>query len=132
MKKELEQVLFTRYPKLFCQHNKSMTETSMCWGIQCEDGWFDLINSMCRMLQFHIDNNGHKQIEFTTIKEKFGTLSVYHQGADNYLEGVIAMVENMSYNVCEQCGTWDETVANKRTNGRYQILCKSCHNKKGE
>jgi len=44
------------------------------------------------------------QLEFTQIKEKFGTLRVYNTGGDEYCEGVIAMATSMSAITCEECG----------------------------
>ena len=41
MKKELEDKLFEKNPKIFRQKELSSQETAMCWGITCGDGWFD-------------------------------------------------------------------------------------------
>jgi hypothetical protein len=32
-----------------------MQETCMCWGFECGDGWYDIINSLCANIQHHVD-----------------------------------------------------------------------------
>ena len=32
-----------------------MTQTAMCWGIDTGDGWYNIIYSACRLIQFHIN-----------------------------------------------------------------------------
>ena len=79
----------------------------MCWGFECGDGWFDLIDTLCATIQGYIDNNPSKNIPQVTVdqvKEKFGTLRFYTTGGDNMTRGMIWMAENMSGRVCEVCG----------------------------
>lgn len=63
-----------------------------------------------------------KQVVFTQIKEKFGTLRVYTNATDSYCDGVIAMAESMSAHTCEVCSR-----PGKPTNkGWIKILCEEC------
>ena len=55
-----------------------MKETCMCWGIDTGDGWYDLIDTLCGLLQFNTDRNRCPQVEATQVKEKYGTLSFYY------------------------------------------------------
>ena len=79
MKEELEKMLFERYPKIFGNKDKPMTETCMCWGIECPDSWFDMLDSLCKALQWDTDKNDYPQIVADQVKEKFGTLRFYYQ-----------------------------------------------------
>lgn len=54
MKQELEQQLYDKYPKLFAERNLPMTQTCMCWGLDCGPGWFPIIKRMCGLIQGHI------------------------------------------------------------------------------
>jgi hypothetical protein len=38
MNKELEEQLYNKYPKLFKERSLPMTQTCMCWGIECGSG----------------------------------------------------------------------------------------------
>ena len=62
------------------------------------------------------------QIEYTQIKEKFGTLRVYTNMTDTFCDGVIAMAESMSATTCEQCGLPGKA----RNDGWIITLCEKC------
>ena len=55
MKPELDKQLCERYPKIFADRYADMTTTAMCWGFDCGDGWFNLLDQLCRQIQHHID-----------------------------------------------------------------------------
>jgi len=80
MDKKLQDKLFKKYPELFRQKNLSMRETCMCWGLSCSAGWYTLLDNLCSWLNWNMKNNSHMfpQVEFTQIKEKFGTLRAYY------------------------------------------------------
>ena len=55
MKRELDEYLCKVYPKMMVNRNKSMQETCMCWGFECGDGWFQILNQLMGNIQHHID-----------------------------------------------------------------------------
>ena len=55
MREELDKKLCETYPKMMVDRNKPMTETCMCWGFECGDGWYDLLNHLMSGIQHHID-----------------------------------------------------------------------------
>lgn len=55
MNKELDGKLVKRFPKLFRDRYAPMTETCMCWGFECGDGWYNILESLCESIQHHID-----------------------------------------------------------------------------
>jgi hypothetical protein len=55
MKQELDKLLCEKYPKMMVNRNKDMKETCMCWGFECGDGWFNLLNQLMGNIQHHID-----------------------------------------------------------------------------
>ena len=55
MKAELDELLVTRYPKIFADRFSSLQTTAMCWGFDCGDGWFPILNTGCNLIQSHID-----------------------------------------------------------------------------
>jgi hypothetical protein len=103
MKQHLQNKLFEAFPRLFKQKDLSKEETCMCWGIECPDAWYDVIYKACELIQSMIDNNQHlydkyPQIEFTQVKEKFGSLCMYYQPHTDYVNGVVAMANALVYN----------------------------------
>ena len=139
MKQELDKLLCEKYPKMLINRNKPMTETCMCWGFECGDGWFQILDSLMGNIQHHIDWNNknfekgytqYKQVPQVTldqVKEKFGTLRFYYTGGDDVIDGMVRMAESMSAVTCEQCGSPGTT------GGQWWIstLCHTHRNRNG-
>lgn len=105
MREELDDLLCQRYPRIFADRHRPVTESSMAWGFEVGDGWFDLIDALCEQLQFSTDYNKAPQLRAAQVKEKFGTLSFYWRGeASQAQRGMIALAGTMSARICEKCG----------------------------
>jgi hypothetical protein len=50
MRKELDEALCARYPLVFKDRNENMQRTAMCWGFECGDGWYNIIDTLCGLL----------------------------------------------------------------------------------
>lgn len=48
--------LVSKYPKIFADRYKPMSQTAMCWGFDCGEGWYNILNQLCANIQNHIDN----------------------------------------------------------------------------
>jgi len=55
MKQTLDKLLCEKYPKMMVNRNKDMKETCMCWGFECGDGWFNILDQLMGNIQHHID-----------------------------------------------------------------------------
>ena len=55
MNQELDSKLCEKYPKIFKDRYADMQTTAMCWGPECGDGWFNIIDLLCGQIQGHID-----------------------------------------------------------------------------
>ena len=107
MRQELDEKLCKDYPKIFANRFGDMTETAMCWGFECGDGWYPLINLLCREIQWHLDKNAKEettQFVASQVKEKYGTLRFYGDGGDDKINNFIWFAEVMSGITCEKCG----------------------------
>ena len=140
MRQELDKLLCEKYPKMMVNRNKNMQETCMCWGFECGDGWFNILNQLMSNIQHHIDWNnqnfekGYKQYKQVTqvtldqVKEKFGTLRFYYSGGDDVIDGMVRMAESMSGVTCEECGS-----PGKRVGGGWvHTYCTPCEIKREE
>jgi hypothetical protein len=70
-----------KYEILFSQKSKPMSETCMCWGIECPIGWKGILTNLCDKLEFLNVEYGKKygfKITASQVKEKFGTLRFYY------------------------------------------------------
>jgi len=197
--------LYDKYPKIFASASKPMTETCMCWGIECDDGWYDILDTLCAQIQHHCDRDEyvpkyspitywvfrewhrfynrfidrwayrhfitkagvpqsfpvsspeyarydgqwkklvafrdrwdarwifylelsgrkvHPQVTFEQVKEKFGTLRIYKNVSDEYVDGLISMAESWSARTCEACGSNHDVKS--RSNHWIALRCREC------
>lgn len=123
MKKELDNKLVQKFPKIFADRYKSAQETCMCWGFGINDGWFDLIYSLCKCIQHYLDQKPKiEQVVAAQVKEKFGTLCFYYDGGDEYIRGLVRMTEYLSGRICEICGNPGKFI----NNGWMKVRCEKC------
>lgn len=100
MSPELEQKLFEKYPVLFRDRNKPVTESCMAFGCEFSDGWYKLLDELCEYItrlsnrtdllklnkEYHTEENRgfiylkRPTISFTQVKEKFGMMRIYWSG----------------------------------------------------
>jgi len=81
MKQELDEYLCKVYPKMMVNRNKSMQETCMCWGFECGDGWFQILNQLMGNIQHHIDWRERQR----DIDIKFNEMAVQLKAGDSTL-----------------------------------------------
>lgn len=124
MKKELQDKLYNKYPSLFKDKDKSMQETCMCWGIDCGEGWFSLIDKMCEEIM-KVDKK--KEIRFIQVKEKFASLRCYTNIYVKEVEEIIDRYVVESYKTCEHCGAKENVHTNQ--DGWMSTLCNECRDK---
>lgn len=128
MKEELDKKLVEKYPKIFRDRYADMKTTCMCWGFECGEGWYQIIDELCEKIQNHIDTNGAPQVVAVQVKEKFGGLRFYIDGGDKHVYELIHEAENKSYETCETCGSTENV---KQTRGGWILtLCEKCSAKK--
>jgi len=107
------QDLITKYPKLFKEALLPSVQSCMGRGIECWEGWYPLLDSLCGHLQLVSDRSGY-QIVIRQVKSKFARLTIYWgfevAGADvPELHRAVAdkLVEahaDLSEEICEVCG----------------------------
>lgn len=142
---EKQTILVKKYPSIFREFGGDPKDTCMAWGIECGDGWFDLIDNLCKTITNHVDhaNRLWPKLKFAVVaaqvKQKYGTLRFYtdyiysHDLEEhdldkvnkyiNEINGMIIMAETISSQVCETCGE-----KGRRGADMYPITeCDSCN-----
>jgi hypothetical protein len=56
MNQELQNTIFEKYPQLFSNRSKSRMESCMSFGIECNNGWYELLSSVCWRIFQHEKN----------------------------------------------------------------------------
>jgi len=114
MTKEKQLELVAKYPKIFKNYGGDKMHTCMHWGIEFDDGWYDLIDKCLEKLQYFCDlcttQEREVQVVADQMKEKYGTLRFYYTVyGGNDVEGSIIsdIVEEAEYKsgrICEVSG----------------------------
>ena len=127
MRKELDEALCAKYPDIFRNRHGDMRETAMCWGFECGDGWYNIIDTLCATIKSReynlsirvLDKEEYFPVIADQVKEKYGGLRFYYRGGDDYIHGAASMAEYLSEVTCEKCGAPGKT----RDGGWIRTLC---------
>lgn len=125
MDKELEKQLAKRFPMLFADYGGDPRKTCMAWGCDHGNGWFNIVEAMCVEIQQYVDAHPGMEVVFQQIKEKFATLTVYHNG-DDAVYDIVNKYSEMSAKTCEVCGKPGEVIT---TSGWWVTRCPECEMK---
>jgi len=135
-------LLYQSYPELFKDKDLGIHQSCMAWGVECGEGWFDLIKGVCFKIKNIIEGTSFT-IRFTQIKEKFGTLRIYYRAEDlegkkmeaeeeafklGEISGVIELACLLSGYMCEICGKPAHTKGDE--GGWYATICDECEAKR--
>ena len=127
MNAEHTKYLYDAYSALYAQHALPMAVTCMCWGFNCGDGWFDIIDDLSRRIT-ELDKRDGVQTEAVQVKEKFGTLRFYVDGGSEGVWEAISEAEGRSAVTCEECGKPGQL----REGGWLRTLCDECAGKRAK
>lgn len=105
--------LYQRYPKIFAERGLGPEKSAMAFGLDCGDGWFDIIDRLCAQLQESVDTQKEPQVVATQVKEKFGFLQFYVHSATDAQRAMIRAAESESGHTCEECGRAGQLVVDQ-------------------
>lgn len=88
---------------------------------------FEFLNNLEAKFEKHIVKT-IPQVVVDQVKEKFGGLRFYYHGGNNMTDGMVWLVENMSYDICETCGSTTNVTQSK--GGWITTACHDCRSKK--
>ena len=128
-----EKILHKKYPEMLMvlpmYLDKDNPNKKYPIGLDCGDGWFDLIDALCDHITSMCKNNDWEIPTASQIKEKYGGLRFYTNGVDpkasETVFGSIGFAEALSYRICEECGKHAEC---RNDIGWIRTLCKTHYN----
>jgi len=120
----LELQLVKQYPEILQEYKGDPRQTCMAFGIECADGWYQLLYTGMKRLQRIAAASGVQTVA-TQIKEKYGTLRFYYttvcdptttpqtisKRANTLITKVIDTMEEESGKTCEVTGKPGKTTA---------------------
>jgi len=114
MKQQLQNYIFER-------HN--WYNSCKQFGIQCDDGWFNVINEFNSKVDNYLKKNFIKDFKIERIKENCGRLQITANSVDETIKKYIDEAEDTSLFVCEKCGGQGNPVY---VRGWAITVCESC------
>ncbi|MHA1839910.1 MAG: hypothetical protein ACTSYO_08170 [Candidatus Ranarchaeia archaeon] len=101
----------------------------MMFGISIDDGWFDIIYRLSSKIeQYNQVLPEAERIFVVQIKEKFGGLRFYTNGAPKLICNFISEAEAEAVKICEYCGA--PAPSGPRGDHWRKTLCDSCEEKR--
>lgn len=77
MREELDKKLCEQFPEIFKDRHGNMKETCMCWGFSHGDGWYYIVEKLCKNLE-NIRKKYDIHVKAVQVKQKNGTLRFYY------------------------------------------------------
>lgn len=125
MRTELEERLQKSYPQLFRHLRTDPMSVPLGRGIEIGDGWYHLIDRLCRSLTEELEKKPNPDFCLEQVKQKFGVLRVYVAASTNpRVAELIAAAAEESRTTCEICGANGATLVTRK--GNMQTLCPAC------
>ena len=140
-REEFDEMMCKRFPLIFIDRTKPMSETCMCWGFDVGQGWYPLILDLCRKMDFVCKSGGDViHVVADQVKEKFASMRFYWHtalvdkeakelspaGQENanmvyeVVDDLVNHADEVSGRTCEQCGDYGE----HRVHGGWHVtLC---------
>lgn len=105
MNEELDNLLCSKYPKIFRDRRGDMMTTAMCWGFDHGDGWYNIIDRLCANIQHHIDqrlqsNERCQKYQDMVIAARTGNWTLFDEHYD-YLKDDLEYIEPRRKEVLE-------------------------------
>lgn len=118
--------LCCKYPFLKPYSKRNKFFQTSCWYYCIDEGWrkafgIQLCDELLASLKRH---NFVKKYIITDVKEKFGELNIYDDGAPEEVHDILLKYEYISARTCIICGK----PARYRSKGWIEPYCKECFN----
>jgi len=129
-REEFDAMMVGKYPKIFSDRNKPMSETCMCWGFDVGPGWHPIVADLCEKIDAVGKKFGVVAVA-DQVKEKYAGLRFYHHVimddsvphietelpvsqsdydvAEGIIDDLVSHAEGESYRICEVCGEYGKT-----------------------
>ena len=117
MNKKNTEYLYNNFTHLYMDLGGPPSQTNMAFGLECGDGWFELIKELSKELT-------KTGAIATQVKEKYGSLRFYIRNATDEAFDLIDDAEAESAITCEECG---EPGDERSFGGWITTRCHRCH-----
>jgi hypothetical protein len=114
----------------FFKPDPTLQNNLMVFGLECGDGWLNLIDELCFKLDKLITGKYpefKEDFQVLQVKEKYATLNFYVSSGNDEIFDLIDEYCDKSANICEECGKSPAKEINK--NFWWYTRCEECSKK---
>jgi hypothetical protein len=119
----LTEKLYSDFPRLFRGRHKPAQESSMCWGFECGDGWYQLLHGLSIQLSNYLAEHPDSNLEAIQVKSKFGRLCFHLSDYDAVVEEMINAARERAAATCEITGRPGQLCRGKSRRDPLMVLC---------
>lgn len=119
----LTEKLYTAFPRLYRGRYKSMYESSMCWGFECGDGWYQLLYDLSQELSNYLAECPTVDFEVVQVKSKFGVLRFHLDCPDAAAAEMIERARLRASVTCELTGKPGQRYVDSTHRFSVMVLC---------
>jgi hypothetical protein len=116
-------ILINKYPELFGVMPFDSTTTLMEYGLECGEGWHNILTDLFEKISIIVKNNNLESFKIVQVKSKFGGLRVYTENSTKEINALIRVAEDECSITCEKCGASSKPTSN---NGWLINYCEDC------
>ncbi|SAL05543.1 hypothetical protein AWB78_07557 [Caballeronia calidae] len=134
MNDALTQPLYDEFPVLYAGRIKPASDSSMCWGFQCGDGWFALLRELSMHLTDYAREETSFHLEAVGVKAKAGYLRFELAFGTDWTEACIEAARRRARETCEATGkpgALCRPARGSRHAWAYRVLCDEKANELG-
>jgi hypothetical protein len=104
MNDENTQLIYAAFPYIYRGRSKAPDTSSMCYGFECGDGWYQILYALSEDLTNYLMRHPSLNLEVMQVKNKFGNLRFYVDGGDAATEVIISRARQHADVICEITG----------------------------
>jgi hypothetical protein len=119
----LTEKLYASFPHLYRGRHKPPEESSMVWGFQCGDGWYQLLYDLSLELSNYQTKHPELDLEVEQVKSKFGILRFHLSGGDAVTEKMIERACQRASVTCELTGQPGQHCVSPKRRFDQMVLC---------
>lgn len=124
-----EEKLVAEFPNLYREMWFDPKISCMAFGVCVDSGWYQLIYDLSIKLEaliLELPQEDREKSFAAQVKQKFGSLRFYLDGATKEMSSLINEAEEKSKTICEKCSAPGEYVS---AHGYIETICKDCKKK---
>lgn len=119
----LTEKLYADFPRLYRGRHKPAQESSMCWGFECGEGWYQLLHDLSTQLSNYLAEHPDSDLEAVQVKSKFGCLCFHLSDHDPVAEKIIEAARERAAVTCEITGRPGQFCRGKSRRDPVLVLC---------